>query len=282
MKMMKVVKRYIVLLIALFISAISYNLFLNPLKLVTGGTNGLSILLEELFFINPSWFILAFSIITFIIGLIILGWERAIGALAATFIYPLFVALTEGVTEFIIIDTKDMFVISIFIGIITGIVSGVIIKINSSQGGVSLICQALAHSFKLSVSKLNFFVNTIIVIAGGFFFGFSTSLYAIIILYITSIVMDKIIIGISRDKVIYMKTDKVDMIKDYIVNNMKCGVTEFDAVSGNSGNEKKFLLTVVSTRDYLKVTEYIKRTDKKVFFTVTDAYQSSLKQQWFT
>ena len=282
MKIKGMVKRYIILLVALFVSAISYNLFLNPLKIVTGGTNGLSILFEELFYIDPSLFILGFSIITFIIGLFILGWEKIIGALTATFIYPLFVALTLGVTDYIIIDTNDMFVISIFIGIITGIVSGVIIKINSSQGGVSLICQALADILKISVSQLNLFVNAVIVLAGGFFFGFSSSLYAIIILYITSIIMDKIILGTSENKVIYIKTDKVALIKDYIINVTNCGVTEFEAISGNSGNEKKFLMTVVTTRDYLRITEYIRSVDKNIFFTVTDAYQASLKQKWFT
>ena len=48
---------YSVLIVTLFVSAINYNLFLRPLKIVAGGTNGLSIIFENIFSIEPSIFI---------------------------------------------------------------------------------------------------------------------------------------------------------------------------------------------------------------------------------
>ena len=272
----KYIQRYLVLIILLFIAAINFNLFLSPLKIVTGGLNGLSIMTKEIFSINPSWFMLIFSIITLIIGFLSLGVSKTVGAVVGTFLYPFFVKLTENIGNVIVVDKSDMLIISIFTGIISGIVSGIICKIYLSQGGVLLISQSIANAFKVSVSKINFSINLVIVVAGSFFFGFTIALYAVIVLYISSIVMNRIILGISNNKFLYIMTDKIDLVKTYVAKEMQYGITEFDAISGDSGNEKRFLMTVVSTSDYMKVTRYVKTIDKNAFFVVTDSYQTSI------
>ena len=272
----KYIQRYVILLVALFVAAINYNLFLRPLKIVTGGLNGLSIMFEEIFLISPSWFMLIFSIITLIIGYLCLGTSKTVGAVVGTFIYPFFVKITENIGDILVIDKSDMLMIAIFTGVIGGVVSGVICRINLSQGGVMMISQSIANAFRVSVSKINLMINLVVVVAGSFFFGFHNALYAAIVLYISSIVMNRIILGISNKKFIYIMTDKIDLVKTYVVKEMKYGITEFDAVSGNSGNEKRFLMTVVATNDYMKVTRYVKSIDKNAFFVVTDSYQTSM------
>ena len=272
-----IIGRYCVLFIALFLSAINYNLFLDPLKIVTGGVNGLAILMSEMVNISSSILILVLSIVSFLIGLSILGFEKTIGALVSTLIYPFFVSITSNITSIIVIEIDDLFLISIVIGVITGIISGAICKFHLSQGGVLIISQSIAKVFKISVSKINFYINTIIVLVGAFFFGLYMAMYAIIVLYISSVVMNKIMLGVSLHKFVYIKTNKVNIVKNYITNELNYGITEFDGYSGLSGVEKQFLLTVVSTYDYKKVVDYVKQIDEKVFVVVTDAYQTSIK-----
>ena len=43
------VGRYIILILCLFVSSIVFNVFLLPTKLVTGGINGVAILLHNFF-----------------------------------------------------------------------------------------------------------------------------------------------------------------------------------------------------------------------------------------
>ena len=49
-----IVYRYTFVTLALIISAISYNVFLKPFSIVTGGTNGLAVLLEYFLNINSA------------------------------------------------------------------------------------------------------------------------------------------------------------------------------------------------------------------------------------
>ena len=264
---------YSVLIVSLFVSAINYNLFLRPLKIVAGGTNGLSIIFENIFSIDPSIFIFVFSFVVLIIGYFTLGIKKTSSALAATFIYPLFVNVTENLDYFIIIGSEHIIISAIFSGIITGWVSGLICKVNLSQGGIILIDQILYEKFRISISKSNFIINFIIVIAGGYYFGITNLLCAVILLFINSIVIDKVMLGVSDNKFFYIMTNKEEEVKNYILNDLKNGVTIFNVKSGRDDDEKSIFMVSVANELYYKVTKKIKTIDNKAFFIVTDSYE---------
>ena len=269
------IKRYTYLILALFIAAICYNLLTYPAKIVAGGTNGLSILVESLFKIPPSIFILVVSVVILIISVFVLGIEKSSGSVIATFLYPLFVDITSGITSIISIENNDMILISLFIGIISGWTSGIIYKMGFSNGGISLVCQMIFEKFHISVSKVSFVINMIIVLMGGLYFGFENIMYAIIVLFVSSVVIDRVLIGISKNKVFYIITTKEKEVKEYLLENIGHGVTEFDVINGYQNKKGKVLMTAIPTKDYFKTSEGIKQIDNKAFFIVTDSYQMS-------
>ena len=64
------VNKYIMLVVGLFLSALSYNLFFKPSNIVVGGVSGLAIIFERLFSIDTSIFILVVNIFLIIISFI--------------------------------------------------------------------------------------------------------------------------------------------------------------------------------------------------------------------
>lgn len=265
--------KYSVLIVTMFVSAVNYNLFLRPLKIVAGGTSGLSIIVENLFAIEPSFFILCFSIAVLILGYFTIGIKKASSALVATFIYPLFVNVTQGITSYVNVSGNDMIIAAIFAGAISGWVSGLTVKVDLSQGGIILINQILYEKFSISISKSNFLVNFIIVLLGGYCFGLTSVLCAVILLYISSNVIDKVMLGISSNKSFYIITDKEKEVKEYILNDLKSGVTVFNVKSGKDDDDKSVLMVSVSNELYYKITKKIKTIDDSAFFIVTDSYE---------
>ena len=87
--------RYGVLIFSLFISSLVFNLLLYPTDLVTGGMNGVAIILNHIFDISPSLVILVGSLILLGLSYLFLGLDQTAGSLVATLVYPLFVSLTE-------------------------------------------------------------------------------------------------------------------------------------------------------------------------------------------
>lgn len=269
------IKRYGYLILALFISAICYNLLIYPAKIVSGGANGLSIVVETAFGIPPATFILVFSTIILILSFLILEVEKSSGSVISTFVYPVFVELTSGITTIIDINNNDMLLISLFVGIINGWTSGIIYKMGFSNGGISLINQMLFEKLHFPLSKSTFFINMIIVVLGGIFYGVETILYAIIVLFISGIIIDRVLLGISNNKIFYIITTKEEEVKEYLLNEIGHGVTKFDVVKGYLNSKSQALMTVIPTKEYFKVSEGIKQIDKNAFFVVTDSYQMS-------
>ena len=141
------------------------------------------------------------------------------------------------------------------------------------NGGFPIISQILFEKFKIGIATSSLVINTTIVLIGSMFFGTTKALYAIIFLYINSIVMDRVLLGISRNKAFYIITEKEMEIKEYIIEKLNHTVTTFDVKGGYLQDKRRVMLTVIPSREYYRLTEGIKKIDKNAFFVVTDSYQ---------
>ena len=265
--------RYIVMINSLFVTALLYNLLLQPTKIITGGVNGLAIINKYLNGINPSLTIFIISIVMLILSYIYLGRKRTTGTFVATFLYPLFIEITSNINQYIQIELTDLLVISIFIGVIGGLANGFLYKTGFSNGGLPIISQILFDKLKIPIGKTNFIINITIILLGSLFFGTNMIMYAIIILYINSLIVDKIILGNSNNKAIYIFTSKEEEIKDFLIKDMNHTATLFDVRGAYLNKKRKMILTVVPTTEYFQVTESIKLLDPQVFYLVNNAYE---------
>ena len=180
----KLLSRYTILIISLFISACYFNLLQLPTEIVTGGTSGIAIIINAITGISPSLIIFVLSVVLLIIGAFLLGIEKTSGALISTIVYPIFVELTSHLGDYITFDLSDKILISIYIGILSGVTTGMVYKVGFSNGGFAIVSEILARYKKISISSTSFVTNMIIVAIGGFTFGWDMVMYAAIILYI--------------------------------------------------------------------------------------------------
>lgn len=273
LKRKSLLRRILILLAALLVLALIYNLLLLPTDLVAGGVNGIAIITNYVYGIDSSLMILLVSSACLLFSLMYLGTERTLGSLLATFIYPLFVKLTAIITQGITINYDDKFLIIIFAGVIGGLANGFIYKTGFSNGGLPIISQILYKYHKIPIAKSSMVINSMIIIIGSFFFGWSMMMYAIILVFINNMMIDKVLLGISSNKAFYIVTTKEKEIREYILNNLKHTVTIFNVEGAFLEKRRKVLLSVIPKRDYYKLTEGIKLIDPKVFFVVEDAYE---------
>ncbi len=181
-------KKYLLLIICLFIASINFNLFLNPTKLVTGGTQGLAIILDHFINISPSLIVLIINITSLIISYIFLRKETTTSIIISTFIYPLFINLTSVIPILSIIK-DNLIITSLIAGIICGITNGIIYKLNFSTGGITIITLLLNKYLNIKISISNFIINTIIIIVGIIIYSIKKSLYSLIVVTISSIII---------------------------------------------------------------------------------------------
>lgn len=269
----KIIPRYLNLTLALFVGAVGYNLFLNPFKIVAGGSGGIGTILDYFYGISPSLVIFAISVLMTVLSLIFLDWDDLFSLIYITIFYPIFVSITANISNLIVLDTTDLLVISIFGGVISGVSSGVIYKSGFSTGGLNVISKVLYKYLHFSVTTSSFLINSVIVICGAFVFGVDKVLYAIIYLYISKVIADRIMIGISKEKNVYIVTEKFEKVEELIINELSHGVTILNIKGGASNEKKKMIMTAIPTSDYFKLKTELERIDNDAFMVVIDGYE---------
>lgn len=265
--------RYFTFVLGCLLMSISFNLFLQPNDLVPGGVSGAAIILNDLFGINTSSFILIVNITLLILSYFLLGKEKTKASILGSVLFPLFVELTSDINLYLRIDNSQVLLSALAAGFISGFGSGVNYKAGFTTGGTDILNQIVSKYFKIGMGKSMLFIDGTIVFLSGIVFGLNHLMYSVITLYIISYMSDKVILGISSAKAFYIITDEDKKIKDYIINELNHGVTVFNARGGLYKEKKHVLMCVLPTKEYYILKEGINQIDPDAFFVVTDSYE---------
>lgn len=254
--------------LAIILASINFNLLLKPINVVAGGAGGLALVLANFFHISTSDLITIIYVITVILSIIFLDKKTIISIIYASILYPVVTYLTENITSVISLNYNDVFLICISSGIISGITNGIAFRFGYAPGGLSVIAPIINKYFKISISTVNFIVNTIVVLLGVYFFGFNMVIYAIVLLNISSYVSNMVILGLSSNKVLFIKSNKQDKIIKLLHNKYA-----INAIVLDNDNSEESIMVVVKNIEYGFVKKDIIKIDKKVFFSTSDCYE---------
>lgn len=266
-------KRYIFLIVGVLVYASAYNLFFFKNNIVYGGASGISIITKDL--IDPSIMLFILNVFLLALSYFFLGKRQTLDSLVGSLLFPLMIKLTANIGDFIHIENDNLLLIALIGGVSVGFASGIVFKSGFTTGGTDILNQIVSQKLKISIGTSMLITDGIIVLAGGFFFGWTRVLYAIIVLYIINIMVDKVVLGISKNKAVYITTTEEDDVIDYLLKELKLGITLIETKGGYTNKKQEMILCVVPTNDYFKVKQGIAEIDSKAVILVTDAYQTS-------
>ncbi len=267
------IKELIEFIIGCFLVALAFNLFMSPNNLVAGGVSGFSLILKHFFGLNPSTIISIANVFLIILSFLVLGKEKTKATILGSILFPVFVSLTEHLSTYISFKESEMILIAVFGGALQGLGAGLIFRAGYSTGGTDILNMIISKVFKMSLGNSMFFTDGTIIVIGAFVFGFNHLMYSLIILYLISTITDKVVLGISDSKAFYIITSKEKEVKEFVINELKHGVTEFKARGGYNSENQTVLMSVVPTREYYKLKEGIHNIDKDAFFVAMDSYE---------
>lgn len=267
------IKELIEFIIGCFLVALAFNLFMSPNNLVAGGVSGFSLILKHFFGLNPSTIISIANVFLIILSFLVLGKEKTKATILGSILFPVFVSLTEHLSTYISFKESEMILIAVFGGALQGLGAGLIFRAGYSTGGTDILNMIISKVFKMSLGNSMLFTDGTIIVIGAFVFGFNHLMYSLIILYLISTITDKVVLGISDSKAFYIITSKEKEVKDFVINELKHGVTEFKARGGYNSENQTVLMSVVPTREYYKLKEGIHNIDKDAFFVAMDSYE---------
>lgn len=268
------VPRFLFMVIGAFLLALNYNLFFVRYNIVTGGTSGLAIVFQEWLGWNPDIFIYVASILLLGVSFILLGKQKTKGAIIGSILYPFFITFTKPLSDLLAkyFVFEDFITIIVLTSILYGFANGLIYKMGYNTGGSDIIMKIISKYGHMSEGKANFISSIMILAFGAVVLGVPDIIYAVIVIYISSIIVDRMLIGISKSKLFIIESEKLDEIEEVIMNNLKLGVTILNAKGGYSKKKKEVLLCAVPTSDYYLFKEIVLAVDSNAFVIINDCY----------
>jgi len=266
------------------VSAFAMNLFLIPNQIAPGGASGLSLVINFLIsgIVSTGILIIIINIPLFILGFKIFGKIFALKSIFGTVIFSLLVDLFQSpaqrisekwfVTSQGVVYT-DMLLYSIYGGVMLGIGFGLVIRAGASTGGSGLGAQLLNRVLpSVSTGIWLLVLDAVVVAFAAFAFkNIIYALYSVIVIWISSSLMDLVVAGLNHSKAAYIISDKAEEIKYEILFSLKRGVTTLVGKGAYSGFEKNILLCVVPHAQLHELKRLVTRVDENAFVILTDA-----------
>ncbi|GAK02608.1 hypothetical protein JCM19037_853 [Geomicrobium sp. JCM 19037] len=248
--------------------AISYNLFLLPNQIASGGVSGFATIIYETVGIAPHLTLWALNIPLFILGMLLLGgWNYGAKTIVGTLFLPFVVFLTQDWAPL----TNDPLLASLFGGIGVGAGLGLVFRSGASTGGTDLAAQIINKYTGLSLGACVFFMDGLIVTISAFAFSIELALFALIGLFVTGKTIDIVQTGLGYDKMAFIITANEERVKEAILTDVDRGVTKLQASGGFTDDERPVLMVVVNRNEVSKLKYTVQKIDHHAFVVVTNA-----------
>lgn len=265
----KMVLDMLFLLVGCALFAFAIASILKPNHLVTGGITGLSVILDKVLNIKYTYIYYVFSIIILISSRIFLGKREALKIILLSLLFPSILMLFEGL-DFHFIE-NDMILASIYYGIIAGTGCGLVLKRGFSMGGSDTIAKIVHRRIFpfMSLSQILLAIDLVIIALSVFIFDRRVALYAVLTQVVFMKAVDTILFGFGSKKVkIEIISDENEVIKDYIMNTIKRGISSYEIKGGYTNISKQKITSVCSPREAILIKRFISNTDPNAFVDV--------------
>ena len=211
--------------------ALGIVMFVLPNELMTGGTTGLSLIIDHYLHLPISVFVFIFNCIMFLLGALILGFDFALTTLISTFYYPIALGFFQNIPSLSTI-TDDRMLSSIFGGLFIGFSLGIVIRCGASTGGMDIPPLILNKKFGLPVSVMLYVFDFLILIGQALFCDKEAILYGILLVMTYTIVLDKILVIGQAQTQVKIISQKSDEINEAITRKMDRGSTLLHTETG--------------------------------------------------
>jgi len=256
----------LVIILGSFIFSLAINVFIIPADLGEGGVTGITIILYYLFGWSPGLMSFILNGFLLIIGYKFLSKQTIRYTIVAVILMSLFLHLTRNWT----IDINEIFVNTVFAGLLGGIGIGLIIRVGGTTAGTTILASITKKYLGWNISYGLLFFDLIVVFSSYFVIGIEKLLLTIIMLYIATKTMQFIIEGFSTKKAVTIISRNPDEIAQNVNSKMNRGVTVYSGHGYYLKEDKNILYIIISGQEVVKLKRIVQAADEDAFVAIHD------------
>ena len=261
---------WVQIVIGCVIGGASYPLFLTPNDIAPGGLTGVAMIVGHFTSLPVGMLSLALNVPLFIVGYLRVGGRFVFRSLCATVLFSLAIDVLPlpGMTE-------DVLLSSVCGGAMLGVGLGLILRGGATTGGTDMVAKVVHRRFPtVSVAAFLFALDFMVVVAAGLTIGGSEALYALICIYVSSKVIDVVMVGFTANKACYIISNSWEEISNRILSDMNRGCTQVKARGAFTREERPLLLCVISRQELPQLKDIVREEDPSAFVFITEAFEA--------
>lgn len=254
---------------SILIAAGIYN-FAVQAKFPMTGFSGISIILYQLFGVPIGFSTILLNIPVAVLCYKLLGRKFFISSMRCMVISSVIIDYAAPLFP---VYEGDRLLAALCTGVFAGLGYGIIYMQNSSTGGCDFIIMAVkAWKPHLSVGKIAFLFDFIIVLIGGVLFrDVDGIIYGLIVSFLLALVVDKLMYGTNSGKMTLIVTEHGREICDVIDNCCQRGTTILKGQGGYRGDRKQVVMCACSNKEMYLVQRAVKEADPATFMIVLES-----------
>lgn len=244
--------------------------FIVPQGFMLGGTSGISLTVQHFLPIRLSIIAAIAGTSLFCLGWAFLGWKFAANSLISTIVYPIIMGIMEVSPIGTLFVNEDKLICALYCSLLIGMGVGLVVRVGGSTGGMDIPPCILQKYKGIPVGKSLMFFDGSIILAQVLLKGTDGILYSLLILVLTSAVIDRTIVSGEATVQITIITPEYERIRHEILDRINCGVTMLDIETGLTGEKRQAILSVVYAKKYPEIRDAALKIDHNAFIIASD------------
>ncbi len=267
------------ILLGSFIIALSIQLVLVPVHMLTGGVSGISIILKFLTGVDIWIWYICLNIPIFIVGYKFISKRFALYSLIGILALSFFLGITQG--RQIDLGLDNLLLAAVLGGILSGLGTGLTLRSKGSTGGLDIVAVIISNYWGFNFGNIFFYVN--LVILGVFLFvsNIELTLFSAISIFVSGKVVDSVQLGSNVGKSALIISAQCSVIAEEILSNLHRGCTYLVGRGAFTGESRDIIMVIVSRTQLPRLKEIVFQIDPHAFITIsetTEVYGKGFKK----
>lgn len=268
MKTFKKIWEFAVITFATVLIAAVVYFFMVPSNLSVGSITGLAIVFSNLVPLTVSQITMIMNVFLLVIGFIFIGKEFGAKTIYTSLLLPMVLGIFEKLVPNVQSITGDQFIDCIAYAIFICVGQALLFTRNASSGGLDIVGKLLNKYLRIELGSAIAMAGMAVALSSALVYDLKTVVISVIGTYLSGIFLDRFLFGSTIKKRVCILSKKNEEILQFVLHELHSGATLYHAYGAYTEDMHKEINVIVDKSEYLKLMNYVTKTDPDAFMTV--------------
>ena len=269
-KYLALAKEYAMITLGTGIIACAVYFFMMPSHVSVGSISGLAIILTNFIPMSVSSITMIMNVFLLILGFLTIGKEFGVKTVYTSILLPAMLGLLERLFPNFPSIMADPFLDMVCYIFVVSVGLAILFNRNASSGGLDIVAKILNKYLHMELGKAMSLSGILVALSSALVYDKKIVVLSLLGTYLNGIVVDRFIFGFNLKKRVCIISEKEAEIRQFIIKELHSGATVYEVLGAYNMEPRKEVITIVDKNEYLKLMNFIEKTDKDAFITIYD------------